>query len=181
MADMERLRRLSRLMQNIVLVFTGVLFVAACWVILGSFSNKAGFEGVLRQSLSIDGPITLTSSSIGVTVVLMLVQLGLFVAALYCVWRMFGAFAAEEPLSGDSALWMRRAGLSFVVVAGGSIVLQTAVILVLTLGNPPGQKMLAVGVGSSELLALLIASIMYMTSRLITVAAEVRADQKGFI
>ncbi|EKF19135.1 DUF2975 domain-containing protein [Nitratireductor pacificus] len=181
MPDMNRLRRLSRLMQTIVMGCTALVLLGVAWALATSFVQPTGFAHLVREGLSITGPIALTSSSVGVTVVLIAVQLGFLLAALYCVWRMFGAFAADEPLSGESARWMRRAGLAFVAVASGSIVLRALMVLVLTLGNPPGQKMLAVGFGSSELLSLLIAGIMYMTSHLMAVAADVRADQRGFV
>ncbi|WP_048644789.1 DUF2975 domain-containing protein [Nitratireductor soli] len=181
MADVMRLRRLSRVMRSAVLACAALILVGVAWVLGVSLSDPAGFENLLREGLSIAGPVTLTSSSIGITIVLIAVQVGLLLAALYCVWRMFGAFAAEEPLSGESARWMRRAGVAFVAIASGSIVLHTVMVLALTMGNPPGQKALSIGIGSSELLSLLIACIMYMTSHLMAVAAEARADQRGFV
>lgn len=181
MPDIVRLRRLSRLMQSIVVVCTALILLGVAWVLAASFARPTGFADLVREGLSITGPVALTSSSIGITVVLIAVQVGLLLTALYCVWQMFGAFAAEEPLSGESVRWMRRAGLAFVAVASGGIVLHTLMVLVLTIGNPPGQKALSIGIGSSELLSLLIACIMYMTSHLMAVAVEARADQRGFV
>ncbi|MCC5780115.1 DUF2975 domain-containing protein [Nitratireductor sp. B36] len=181
MHDVAELRRLGRLMQHIVLGVGLLIALAVCWLVLTSIGEQVRFEGLVRNGLSLSGPLTFTPAAVGATVVLMAVQFGLLAAALYCVWRMFGAFAAEEPLSVESAHWLRRASLAFVAVAGGSIVLQTLMILVLTLGNPPGQKALSIGFGSSELLALLIACVMYMAGRLMAVAAEVRAEQRDFV
>ncbi|WPZ15588.1 DUF2975 domain-containing protein [Nitratireductor rhodophyticola] len=181
MHDVARLRRLSRLMQAIVLVCGAFIAAGAVWFFAASLSDPGLFETLVRDNLSLSGPLAFTSSAIGVTAALIAVQFGLLFTALYCVWRMFGAFAAEEPLSGESAHWLRHASAAFVAVAAGSIVLRMLMILVLTMGNPAGQKMLAIGIGSAEMLSVLIACIMYMTGRLMALAAEVRAEQRDFV
>ncbi|MCR4268136.1 DUF2975 domain-containing protein [Nitratireductor sp. ZSWI3] len=181
MPDLARLRRLSQLMQTTILVFGGICAAAVIWVFLESLSSNASFETLVREGLSIREPVTLTSASVGITAILAGIQFGLLFAALYCVWRMFGAFAGEEPLSLEPAIWMRRASIAFVLVAAGAIVGRTLIILALTMGNPPGQKTLAIGIGSNDLLMLLIALIMYMMGRVMVVAAAVRNDQRGFV
>lgn len=181
MQDVTRLRRLSRLMQGIVLVCGALIALGAAGFFIVSLSDAAFFEDLVRDKLGLTGPLAFTSSAVAITAALIAIQLGLLFAALYCVWRMFGAFSAEEPLSGESAHWMGRASTAFVAVAAGGILLRMLMVLALTMGNPPGQHMLEIGFGSSELLTLLIACIMYMTGRLMAVAAEVRAEQRDFV
>ena len=181
MNDITRLWRLGRLMRGIVLVCGLFLAVGMTWFFAESWSDPMLFERLVRSHLSLSGPLAFTTSAIGVTAALIAVQFGLLFFALYCVWCMFGAFTAPEPLSGESAHWMRRASMAFLAVAAGSILLRMLMILALTIGNPPGETMLVIGVGSAEMLSLLIACIMYMTSRLMALAAEVRAEQRDFV
>lgn len=181
MQDVTRLRRLSRLMQGIVLVCGALIALAVALFFFASLNDAAFFEEQVREKLDLSGPLVFTSSAVAITAALIAIQLGLLFAALYSVWRMFGAFSAEEPLSGKSAHWMGRASTAFVALAAGGILLRMLMILALTMGNPPGEKMLTLGFGSSELLTLLIACIMYMTGRLMAVAADVRAEQRDFV
>jgi Na+-transporting methylmalonyl-CoA/oxaloacetate decarboxylase gamma subunit len=181
MSDISALRSLGHRMQIILVVGVMPILVAALWYLGGLVLDPAAYEASVAQLARIEGPVALSQPAVWAVAVLALIQLSLLVAALYCVWRMFGAFAAEEPLSVEPALWMRRAGFGFVAVALGGIVLRSAAVVALTLGNPPGQRMLSFSIGSAELHTLLIACIMYMMARVTAVAAEVRADQKGFV
>lgn len=181
MTDTAELRRLGRRMQAILMAGAIVLLMGLAWLVAEVAGNPGSLEDVIRQGLSLAGPLTFSPAVIAITGLLFAAQLALLGAALYCVWRMFGAFAAEEPLSIEPAIWMRRAGLAFVFLAAGGVLARSAIHLALTLGNPAGQRALSIGIGSGEVLTLLIASIMYMMSRVLAVAADVRADQKGFV
>ncbi|MBO6717232.1 MAG: DUF2975 domain-containing protein [Rhizobiaceae bacterium] len=126
-------------------------------------------------SLSFSGPAT------AVVVLLLAVQFAALLAAVWCVWRMFGEFAREEPLTPQSAAWMQRASIGFLVLVIVSALARPGVVLALTLANPPGQRAFAISFGSADIFALLIAAIMYMTSRVIALAAEIRDDQREII
>ena len=181
MADVAALRQLGRRMQTILMTGVIVLLAGLGWAVVEVTGSPGGMEEAVRQGLSASGPLTFSPAAIAAAGLVAAAQLALLGAALYCVWRMFGAFAAEEPLSIEPAVWMRRAGLAFVFLAAGGVLARSAIYLALTLGNPAGQRALSIGLGSGEMLTLLIASIMYMISRVLKVAAEVRADQKGFV
>ena len=181
MSDMSTLRTLGRRMQIILVVGAAPIPLFALWYLAGLISDPDGFEASVADLARIDGPVTLTPAAILAVAAIVLLQLALLFAALYCVWRMFGAFSADEPLAPEPAIWMRRASLGFVAVVLGGIVLRSAAVVALTLGNPPGQRMMSLSVGSAELLTLLIACIMYMMARVTAAAADVRADQKGFV
>lgn len=181
MSQSVRLRRLSRMMQFAVLAFACFIGFGALWFLTSWIGDAREFETAIRQAYSLQGPLAFTPPAVAVTAVLVSLQFGLVFLALYCVWQMFGAFGGEEPLSVEAATWMHRASIAFVLTVAGSIVLQVMIVLALTLGNPAGQKALSVSFGSSQGMALLIAAIMYMTGRVLAVAAEVRAEQRDFV
>lgn len=181
MSGIAELRRLGRTMQIVLLIGAFPIPLALMWVLARLVKDPFAFEGLMREVVGLAGPMTFSPGAAAATVAMIVVQIALLVAALYCVWRMFGAFAGEEPLALEAAIWMKRASVAFLVMALGGIVIRALIVVVLTLGNPPGQQSVAIGIGSSELLTLLIASIMYMLGRVMAVAAEVRADQRGFV
>lgn len=181
MSEIADLRRLGRTMQIVLLVGSFPIPLALVWVITRILKDPFAFEGLMRDVVDLAGPLTFTPAAALVTVLMISAQIVLLVAALYCVWRMFGAFAGEEPLALEAATWMKRASIAFLAMALGGIVIRAAIVVALTYGNPPGQQAVAIGIGSSELLTLLIASIMYMLGRVMAVAAAVRADQRGFV
>lgn len=181
MSDLSKLRRLGRTMQAILAIGAVPIPLGAMWFLAELLRDPLGFEPLLRQVVNIPGPLTFTPQASVLVVVLVTVQIAFLVAALYCVWRMFGVFAGEEPLVAEAAVWMRRASLAFVIMAVGGVIARALLVVVLTMGNPPGQQAVSIAVGSGELLTLLIALIMYMMGRVMSLAAEVRADQRGFV
>jgi hypothetical protein len=179
--DFEKARRLSRIMSAV----TGLCGLAVAAAGLG-FAAIAAFDPewfgqIVSRQIAEGLPIALTPAASAVVAALTSLQLAILLAALYCLWRMFNALASDEPLSARSAVWMRRAGGGFLFSAVSGLVIRTGVIAALTLGNPPGQRMIAISLGSSELLAVLMAGVLLMVGHILATAAEIQDDNRAFV
>ncbi|MEQ9814765.1 MAG: hypothetical protein RLO50_18455 [Azospirillaceae bacterium] len=176
-----RLRRLSRRMRQAVILVGLLIALGIAGFLSLAIVDPATFEAGVARGLAAGVPLAPTPWAIAVTVLLMAVQAGVLLTALWCTSRMFGALTEAEPLSETAARWMTRASLAFLATAVTPVVLHPLTVLALTMANPPGQRALSISLGSADLLALLVAGIMFMTGRVLAVAAEIRADQRAFV
>lgn len=179
--DFEKARRLSRIMSvvtglgGIAVAGTGVAFAAIAAI------DPEWFGRIVSRQIAQDLPVAPTPSASAVVLALTGVQLAILLAALYCLWRMFDVFAADEPLSPRAAVWMRRAGGAFLFSVASGLLIRTGVIAALTMANPPGQRMIAISVGSPDLLAVLMAGVLLMVGHILTTAAEIQDDNRAFV
>lgn len=179
--EFERVRRLSRRMRAAVTIGGAALALAGAFMLGSAIVAPETFRELAGNAVGTGAAYNLTASSTVVLMVLFAVQFAILLYAVWCVWRMFGELAQDEPLSRAAAGWMQRGSVGFLAAAIVSFLATPIGTVALTLGNPPGERELAIGVGSTHLLALLIAAIMFMTSRILALAAEIRDDQKAIV
>ena len=179
--EFDRVRRLSRRMRTAVAIGGAALAAAGIAVLGSAFVAPDTFRELARGAVSTSTPHSFTPLSTAVLLVLFAVQFAILLYAVWCVWRMFGELAADEPLSLTAASWMQRGSVGFLAAAVASFLATPIATVALTLANPPGERELSIGIGSNHLLALLIAAIMFMTSRILALAAEIRDDQRAIV
>lgn len=100
---------------------------------------------------------------------------------LWFLMQLFGSFSRREILTAEASQLLRKAGFSFLIVAIYGVVARTATVLLLTMGNPAGQKELAIGFGSSEMFSILLAGTLFAVGHVLSVAASIEEENKGFI
>ncbi|QDZ01716.1 DUF2975 domain-containing protein [Nitratireductor mangrovi] len=179
--EFDRARRLSSRMRHVTALFATAVLLAAGGLLIVASVDAPTFRNILEDSFAEGHRIALTPASTTVTLVLLAIQLAILMSAFYCLWRMFGAFASDEPLTADAANWMHRAGVAFLATAATSVLMRTAVVSALTFANPPGERALSVSLGSPDLLAFLMAGVLLITGRIIAGAAEIREDHRAIV
>lgn len=106
-------------------------------------------------------------------VVLHLVPLTVFVYGLICMRTTFAAIAHSEIISALAGTALRRAGAAFAISTVAMIALQPAVTALYSLGAPPGEGFISIGVGTGELTTLLMAGVFIGFGHLVALAAEI--------
>ena len=106
---------------------------------------------------------------------------GLGLWALWQVWQLFGCYGRGELLSLAPARHLHRLGLALVLLAGAQPLADTLVRLALTLGNPVGQRLLALGFSNVHFSYLLFGLVMLALSVVMREAARVADDNAGFV
>jgi magnesium-transporting ATPase (P-type) len=164
-------------------VAVGGVLIAAGGIVFLSLAvlSPETFQHWIRRSADPNVQLTFTGWSTAIVVLMLALQMATLLTAIWCVWRMFGEFAQEEPLTHAAALWMYRASLGFLATMVLSLLATPIDTLALTINNPPGQRAFAVSLGSTELFALLMAAVMFMTAHLLEVAADIRDDQRSIV
>jgi hypothetical protein len=100
---------------------------------------------------------------------------GLF-RARFC----FLGFARGETFSLGTVRHLRGFAVGMVAAALGGLVSSALIGVLLTLGAPPGKRPLGLAIGSSELLMLLFAGMVWQIAHVMTQAAEL-ADEHAQI
>lgn len=116
---------------------------------------------------------------LGAGLSLLPVGAGLF--ALWQLWQLFGEYTAGRVFSPTAQQRLLR--FSWGVLALGLIgpLMRTLVALVLTLGNPPGQRLLMVGLGSDDYTTLLVGAVLLSIARVMAEGVRLAEENAGFV
>lgn len=181
MADPQiaHLVKLSRLMHwlcwfFVFVVISASLFTGASWL----FDRAAISEQFSAIAFSPDKISTTASLMIiavnGVTVFFTC-------KGLIALANLFGALQRKEVLTRHSTNQLRSAGFSFLIVAIYGIAARTISILILTYGNAAGERQLAIGLGTNELFTILMAGTFFVIGHVLSIAASIEEENKGFV
>jgi len=100
---------------------------------------------------------------------------------LVCAMRCFSGFSQGEYFSLRTVRYLRgfAAGVFASVVTG--FVVAMAISVLLTLGAPAGQRALAVGLGSNELITLLFAGMVWQIAAVMSRAVALAEENAQFV
>ncbi|MDP3829113.1 MAG: DUF2975 domain-containing protein, partial [Polaromonas sp.] len=100
---------------------------------------------------------------------------------LVCAMRCFSGFSQSEYFSLRNVRYLRgfAAGVFASVVTGFFV--SMAISVVLTLGAPAGQRALAMGLGSNELMTLLFAGMVWQISAVMAKAVALSEENAQFV
>lgn len=109
------------------------------------------------------------------------IPLGLLLAGVWQARRCFDMFARGEVFTGTSTVLLRRfAGwVAWAVLA--SMLAASATSVLLTLGNPPGQRHLSIAVGSNQVFSLFFAGMVWLMAAVIAQGRSLAEENEGFV
>jgi hypothetical protein len=178
-AEIRRLSRKLRLLVLLIGLTAGSVLVYCAWRL--SFDLE-GFQHDVGQALFSDPkPMTLTPIAITGLIVIGLANAALAFGGLHAVWSLFGRYQIGDLFSRQCGKLLRRAGMFALAGAVSGIVSRTAGVLLVTYANPAGQKMLAIGVSSTEVLLFLLSGLLFVLGHIMIVAEELEADYRSFV
>ncbi|MEE8294684.1 MAG: hypothetical protein V3R64_03145, partial [Sphingomonadales bacterium] len=83
-------------------------------------------------------------------------------------------------ITTDTVKALKLASLGLLVYLPMAVLSRTLLTLALTIGNPEGQRLFSIGVGSSEIIALFVGAFLLMITRAFNVEKE-RAEEHASI
>lgn len=107
------------------------------------------------------------------------VALGLY--ALWQLWRLFGEFGQGRVFGRPALVHLRRFAWALLASALLAPLVRAAGSVVLTLGNPPGRRMLAIGLSWNDYMAVLLAAVLIAIATVMAEAVRVAEDHAGFV
>jgi Protein of unknown function (DUF2975) len=175
---MLRIQRMSRAMGWACLVVMVVLPCAYAWYWLTTSAPNLATQGNVPASAI--GP-TLTAVQRASAALVNAVPLGFLLIGLYNAKRCFDVFIGGEVFSAQAvkrlrgfAGWMAAAALAAMVATAITSVL-------LTLNNPKGTRILAVSFGSDQVLALLLAGMVWVMAAVIAEGQALAEENRHFV
>lgn len=103
---------------------------------------------------------------------------------LFILWQMRGLFACYargDVLGREAAARVQRMGQGLLALAAIRLVADTVNVLVLTLPNPPGQRVLSIGFDTDDLFLLFAAGLLTLVGWAMAEAARVAEENAGFV
>lgn len=174
-----KLTRLSQTMRWVVIATMAALFLGTAWGAVQWIQAPASM--IERLDVSNLDAATLTPLRHWLVVLAWAVVVVLGLRALMMLENLFSAFARREVLSDYTTGLIRSAGAAFLIAAVAIVVVRTSTILLISWGNPPGQRMLAIGVGTNEAFLVLMAGTLFVIGQVLNLAVAIDEENKGFV
>lgn len=116
---------------------------------------------------------------IGAAVSVLPVAVGLY--ALWQLWQLFAEYAAGRVFGRIAAQRLRRFAWALLGAALLAPLVRAAMSVVLTIGNPPGQRMLVLGFSWNDYLAVLLSAVLIAIATVMAEAVRVAEENEGFV
>lgn len=105
----------------------------------------------------------------------------IFVGTMLMLFRLFRRLSAGHVLDTVNARLVSRAGLGFVVFAATAMVSNTVTTLLLSLHNPPGERILSIGFTTSDIGAYAAGFVLWGLGSVLFQAARVADDHASIV
>ena len=176
-ASLKRIRWIAHCVRAMALIAMVVVvgFHAIFWTDRDLVERTARKDWCLECQMQFDA----VSRAWGFAVNLPQALLTLF--ALLCLWRLFGAYLRGEVFTDGATRHLRRLGQSVTAMALVMSLTDTASILALTLRNPPGQRMVAVHLGSQHYVVLLLGLVLIAMAMVMREAQRMAQENAEFV
>jgi hypothetical protein len=158
--------------------------VAGILLLIGAAAYLSLDSDRLLQHLAREAPASVGKPSEMIVLLAGTVALVPAVFVILALWqarKLFRLYRARQIFApGIPGILVHLGYLAFGAAVAG-IVTRTLVILLLTSGNPPGQRMFSVGVGTSEILGLIAGLLLFAFSVVVKESRRIAAENESFV
>lgn len=127
------------------------------------------------QSITVDARARWLGAAIS------LLPLALCWYGLWQLWRLFGHYARGRALTALAQQPLRRFAWALLLMAPAGPLFRAALGVVLTLGNPPGQRVLALGISSNDYLLFLLGLVLLAIATVMAEAVRAAEENREFV
>ncbi|NKX44646.1 DUF2975 domain-containing protein [Roseicyclus persicicus] len=173
---LARVQRLSRFFSRLALGLGALLVLLDVLVWLDRDALERGAALLLPEGTA----YALTPVALAGGFVMGHLVLGLLLVALWQAHRLFAAFARGEILVPESGARLFRIGLAFALVLPAQMLGSAVASVLLTLGNPPGERVLSISVDPAHAM-LAAAGLLILTVGWVMAEAARIADDNAQI
>jgi len=128
-----------------------------------------------------DQPFTVDDRALWLGSIVMLMPIAVGLYTLWQLWHLFGEYAAGRVFSREAQRRLRGFSLGVIGAAVLTPVVRTLLALVLTLGNPPGQRLLVFNLGWDDYMNVLLGAVLLVITTVMAEAVRVAEDHAGFV
>jgi hypothetical protein len=177
MNKIARVSRAIRMALWVVMILLPVI-VALQWIFLEYFLDKEMFLPLGRVYLStlpLYLPLSWGTKALGFLVSLIPLTMDMLVVGLLI--RLFGRYARGDIFTEETVGGIRHIGYVLLLGQALSPVYQALLTLVLTLPNPPGDRLVSIGLGSSNVSAVLTGLMIIVVAWIMDEGRRLQEDQ----
>ncbi|MCA1243823.1 DUF2975 domain-containing protein [Stappia stellulata] len=178
---LARIQRVSRIMAAITLVPVVGLLVVPILAVALAFLDPATLDARLVEALAASQQAALTPATRLAALALAAIPLCLALLGFVVVQRLFHGFATGNILTPESGRRLKRIGLIVTALGPVAIVIRSIASVVVSLPNPPGERVLAVGFGSNDITTIIAGMLMIVLGWTLEEAARVADENRQFV
>jgi hypothetical protein len=176
-------RRLPGSLARVVLVVRALCVLGALSLIavpLWFWASPEAIESLAPSMVGVtEMRIDARAQWLGGALSLLPVSLGLY--ALWQLWRLFTEYAAGRVFGRTALVHLRRFAWALLGTALLAPLVRAATSVALTLGNPPGRRLLVVGFSWNDYMAVLLAAVLIAIATVMAEAVRVAEENEGFV
>lgn len=176
--DLARIQRLARWVRAMCLLgmAIGVALPLALW------SQPEWLAEVARQHWGAGQvPLQLDLGARAMGLLASALPSALLIYVLWQLWLLFGRYGRGEVWTLASARHLHRAALAMTALAPALPLAKTLALLALTLGNPPGQRLLSLGLSMQDYLTLLFGLVLLAVATVMREAVRMAEENAEFV
>jgi len=177
-ASLARLQRLSRTFERFTVAGIALVATVPFAIVLVPdllADALAGRFGAAGTGLEVGLGLRIAAAGI------LAVPLAVMLWGLMAVRRLFAGFARGQILTEGAAGDLRRFAVAIVLQAPLSPLVTAVLSLVLSAGNPAGERFLTIGLSSTDYFALLVGAVLYAAATVMGEAARLSAENAAFV
>lgn len=176
-----RLARLERLGRTLAFA-TGLVVVLLVAIGLGLWLKASWVENVIVPRVGLaHAPVAVTPLVQMLGLLITAVPLAILAYGLLEVRRIFCDFADGELITPALAPRLERFGAAVTLQALLNPVAGALLSVLLTLGNPPGQRMLALSLPSHDVVSVLVGLLIIAIGSVMREAARIAEEHASFV
>jgi signal transduction histidine kinase len=174
----DKLARLSRTMEWVTTI--GMILIVVLMIV--GFFLPSWTRNVLLYKLGATGAeLRLDPPNQFLAAAIMAVPVGVMVWGLWHVRALFRDFAQGRAFSSGASRHLQQFGVSVVIQGPLGPLTATALALALTLGNPPGQRLLVLALSVNDYFALIVGGVLVAVAVLMREATRLADENAGFV
>ena len=155
-----------------------LLFINLVLWSLPTFAESMAYQ---YSSLTPATLITLNGTSIFLGSIVSTLYLALLAYALFAIAGIFRLIAQGNWFEAALSQRMKRFGLALLLFGLSTPLLQTVMTSVITLFNPPGQRIFSIGLNSNDYVIILIGFLMMMLGRVLQEAETLAEENREIV
>jgi len=180
-ANNENISRIKKISSRLRLACSAIFYIMPLTVICyWAFYNEIseGFKsGLVRQYSQTQ---FLPAMTLFLCIAVEMIPAALIMLSTKYLSGLFALYEKSVFFSEQNVTYIRKLGNIVILWSFMDIVKQTLLVLAISLNNPPGQRMLVIGIGTFQLSLLLIGYIIVLFSRVMD-EARVMNDEQQYI
>jgi hypothetical protein len=106
-----------------------------------------------------------------------LIPMGVIIYGLGKLEGLFGLYEKGRIFTAQNVAYFRSLGRTLIVWVGFDVVRNSLLSMVLTLDNPPGQRVITVGLGSADFTAIFVGIVVLIISWVMDEGRKIQEDQ----